>query len=111
MLDHGKKHEEHCRSLGNIIVCLHYLAGEARKSDLKEVAEHLDQVIIRVARMGREAYMSYLDHPTNDDKSVQAFVETFCPVADESMRFGLRELIHSSAPKSEGEWPQVRAQK
>jgi hypothetical protein len=86
--------EDRCRSIGNILVGLHYLSGQARLTNVPELARTIDEAIASAALLGSDVYHSQL--PDNDSAE-KAFIENYCPVDDETVKYELREIVYKQS--------------
>jgi len=87
--------EADCEEVGKMAVCLFYLSREANAANLPEVAKVINQAITGVIALGVERYQAHLREAlTRNSNDESAFIESFCRVNDEAVRFGIREIFY-----------------
>jgi hypothetical protein len=87
--------EAHCEEVGKMAVCLYYLSSQARAANLPEMAQIINQSISGVVTLGVKRYQELLHQAlakNSNDESV--FIENFCKVNDETVKFGIREIFY-----------------
>lgn len=85
--------EDRCKNIGNIVIGLHYLSGQARRANIPELTAAIDEVIASAAELGSGAYRAQLQKNSGES----AFIENFCPVDDETVKYELREIVYKQS--------------
>ena len=86
--------EEHCEEVGKMAVCLFYLSRQAQAANLPEMAQIINQSISGVINLGVQRHQQFLRQAlakNSNDESI--FIENFCKVNDEAIKFGINEIL------------------
>lgn len=86
--------EDRCKRIGNILIGLHYLSGQARMTNVPELAQTIEDVIAHAAQLGSDVYHAQLQEQAGGEKS---FIENFCPIEDETIKYELREIVYKKS--------------
>jgi hypothetical protein len=85
----------HCEEVGKMVVCLFYLSRQADAAKLPEMAKIINQSITSVVALGVKSYQELLREViTKNSNDESVFIENFCNVNDEAVKFGIREIFY-----------------
>ena len=82
----------HCEEIGNMVVCLHYLLHQAQKSQAPEVVKIINNALGQAMSLGATSYQEYLKESQGDTANAGAFLDAFCRINDEAVKFELRGI-------------------
>lgn len=90
--------KEKCESIGSMMVCLHFLSNQARVMQAPELVRVIDRAIEDMMNIAVDAYRGHVGEAQGEEKKFSSgFIEDFCKVNDETVKFELLEIAYRQA--------------